>query len=182
VNWRQAGAVTAGAGAIAGGGIMLGAGPGPAAPLAATLALVVATPAAPAARPRALLAGYALSALAGVLASAALSPATDPSLHAIGAIALGAGLAVALMARFDALHPPAAAAGCVVALQPVLHWPVALVVLTGGAVVAGAAAARARRLHTDSRRRTPTAVGVPAPKSVCDGSGVRSADQDLGDR
>jgi CBS-domain-containing membrane protein len=180
VNWRQATAVTAGAGVIAGGGILLGAGPGPAAPLAATLALVVATPAAPAARPRALLAGYALSTLAGVLASAALGAATDSSWRATGAIALGAGLAVALMARFDALHPPAAAAGCVVALQPVLHWPVALAVLAGGAAVAGAAAAR--RSHTDLGPRTPTAAGVPAPKPVSDGSGLPSADQDFGDR
>jgi hypothetical protein len=112
------------------------------------------------------LAGYALSTLAGLLATAVLGVAaqTDAWWRGTLAIALGAGLAVALMSRFDALHPPAAAAGCVVALQPVLHWPVALVVLAGGAAIA--AAIRARRSHTDFGRRTSTAVGVPAPKSV----------------
>jgi CBS-domain-containing membrane protein len=128
-------------------GILLGAGPAPAAPLAATLALVVATPGAPAARPRAVLAGYALSTLAGLLTTASLDVATTPGpwWRAAVAITLGTGLAVALMARFDALHPPAAAAGCVVALEPVLHWPPALVVLAAGAAVSAAAAVRARR-------------------------------------
>jgi CBS-domain-containing membrane protein len=136
-----------GAGAVAVAGILLGAGPAPAAPLAATWALVAATPAVPAARPRAVLAGYALSTLAGLLASAALGLAAPPGpwWHAAVAIALGAGLAVALMAGFDALHPPAAAAGCVVALEPLLHWPVALVMVAGGAAVAAAAAVRGRR-------------------------------------
>ena len=170
--WRQAGAVAGGAGAVAVAGVLLGAGPGAAAPLAATLALVVATPAAPAARPRTVLGGYAVSTAAGLMATAVLGAATPEATglwwRATAAVALATGLAVALMARFDALHPPAAAAGSVVALQPLLHWPVALVVLAAGAAVAGAAAIRARHSHTDFRRRTPTAVGVPASKSVCD--------------
>jgi CBS domain-containing membrane protein len=147
VSWRQAGAVVVGAGAVAVAGVLLGAGAGPAAPLAATLALVATTPAAPAARPRVVLAGYALSTLAGLLTTAVLGLAapSDPWWRAALAIGLGAGLAVAFMARFDALHPPAAAAGCVVALQPLLHWPVALVVAAGGAAVAGVAAVRTRR-------------------------------------
>jgi CBS-domain-containing membrane protein len=156
VRWLLAGAVAAGAGVVAVAGTLLDAGPGPAAPLAATLSLVVATPAAPAARPRVVLAGYALSTLGGALASGALGLATTPApwWRAAAAIALGAGLAVALMAGFDALHPPAAAAGCVVALHPVLHSPVALVVLAGGAAVAGAVAVRARHSQPDpvSRR------------------------------
>jgi CBS domain-containing membrane protein len=174
VTWRLAGAVAVGAGVVAVAGTLLGAGPGPAAPLAATLALVVATPAAPAARPRSVLAGYALSTLGGLLAGAVTGAAIpSPGWGPAVAIALGAGLAVAFMARFDVMHPPAAAAGCVVALHPVLHWPVALVVLAGGAAVAGAAAVRARRSHTGLRRRTP--------EPVRDGSRVPSADEDLGD-
>jgi CBS-domain-containing membrane protein len=159
VIWRQAGAVAAGAGAVAVAGVLLGAGPGAAAPLAATLALVVATPAAPAARPRAVLGGYALSTLAGLLSTAVLGAAAPEATglwwRATAAVALGAGLAVALMVRLDALHPPAAAAGCVVALQPLLHWPVALLVLAGGAAVAGGAAIRVR---------TAAPLSPPAPR------------------
>jgi CBS domain-containing membrane protein len=146
--------VAAGAGVVAVAGTVLDAGPGPAAPLAATLALVVATPAAPAARPRSVLAGYLLSTLGGLLASAVAGLVTSPdSWWGVAlTIALGAGLSVALMARFDALHPPAAAAGCVVALHPVLHWQVALLVLAGGALVAGAAAVHGQRSRTGLRR------------------------------
>jgi CBS-domain-containing membrane protein len=155
VTGRRVGVVAAGAGAIAVAGILLGAGPGAAAPLAATLALVVATPAVPAARPRAVLGGYALSTLAGLLVTAGVGAAAPEATGvwwtATAAVAVATGLAVALMTRFDALHPPAAAAACVVALQPLLHWPVALIVLAGGAAVACAAALRARRSPADGR-------------------------------
>jgi CBS domain-containing membrane protein len=151
----SAGIVAAGAAMVAIGGVLVGAGPGVAAPLAATLAVVVANPAAPSARPRTVLSGYALSALAGLLATATLGAAAPEATtvwwRTTAAVALGAGLAVALMTRFDALHPPAAAAGCVVALQPVLHWPVPLVVLAGGAAVAAAAAVHTRRPYVLGR-------------------------------
>jgi CBS-domain-containing membrane protein len=151
----SAGIVAAGAATVAIGGVLVGAGPGVAAPLAATLAVVVANPAAPSARPRTVLSGYALSALAGLLATATLGAAAPEATtvwwRTTAAVALGAGLAVALMTRFDALHPPAAAASCVVALQPVLHWPVPLVVLAGGAAVAAAAAVHTRRPHVLGR-------------------------------
>ena len=104
-----------------------------AAPLAASLALVAATPTAPAARAGVLLAGYAAAVASGIAVSAT-------SLVPAAAVAIAATLGTALMVLLDRLHPPAVAAACVTALQPVGHWQEAVVVL--GAAIALAAAVR----------------------------------------
>lgn len=162
IRLPAAAGTAAGTGVVAVAGILLGAGPGVAAPLAASLALALATPTAPAARPRAVLGGYALSVLAGIVAAAVLGPVgPGPWWRDTAAVALGAGLAVALMIGLDALHPPAAAAGCVVALHPLLHWPVPLVLLAAGAAVACAAALRSRRR---APRRPLGRLSRPAPR------------------
>jgi hypothetical protein len=140
--------VGVGAAATALGGSLLGTGAAIAAPLAGSFSLVLATPAVPAARTRAVLGGYAAAVVAGLATAAVLGTgavSVTGLWSDIAAVVLGAGLTVALMRPLDAFHPPAAAAGCLIALQPLRDWPVALVLLlAGGAVAACAIAVRAR--------------------------------------
>ncbi|MEU6866972.1 HPP family protein [Streptomyces sp. NPDC046876] len=109
-------------------------------PIAASAAIVYGVPALPLAQPRSVIGGHLLCAAVGYAALAALGSAP-------WAAALGAGVAVGLMALARTPHSPAAATTVVVVLQS--PDPVVFVPLLAGAalllVLAGVAASRARR-------------------------------------
>lgn len=69
-------------------------------PFATSIVLVMGSPEAPPARPRAIIGGHMLSAFAGIVCASVLGDAFWVS-------ALGVGLAIALMHAADAFHPPA---------------------------------------------------------------------------
>ena len=69
-------------------------------PFATSIVLVMGSPEAPPARPRAIIGGHLLSALAGLMCAYLFG-------DAIWVSALGIGIAIALMHAFDAFHPPA---------------------------------------------------------------------------
>lgn len=69
-------------------------------PFATSIVLVMGSPEAPPARPRAIVGGHLLSAFAGIVCAAIFGDAFWVS-------ALGVGLAIALMHAADAFHPPA---------------------------------------------------------------------------
>lgn len=69
-------------------------------PFATSIVLVMGSPEAPPAKPRAIVGGHLLSALAGIVCAAIFGDAFWVS-------AVGVGLAIALMHAADAFHPPA---------------------------------------------------------------------------
>ncbi len=69
-------------------------------PFATSIVLVMGSPEAPPARPRAIVGGHLLSAFAGIVCASILGDAFWVS-------AVGVGLAIALMQAADAFHPPA---------------------------------------------------------------------------
>lgn len=69
-------------------------------PFSTSIVLVMGSPEAPPALPRAVIGGHVLSAIAGVVCASVLGDAFWVS-------AIGVGLAIALMHAFDAFHPPA---------------------------------------------------------------------------
>jgi CBS-domain-containing membrane protein len=69
-------------------------------PFATSIVLVMGSPEAPPARPRAVIGGHLLSAFAGILCASILGDAFWVS-------AVGVGLAIALMHAAGAFHPPA---------------------------------------------------------------------------
>lgn len=69
-------------------------------PFATSIVLVMGSPEAPPARPRAIVGGHVLSAFAGIVCAAILG-------DAFWVAAVGVGLAIALMHAADAFHPPA---------------------------------------------------------------------------
>jgi CBS-domain-containing membrane protein len=69
-------------------------------PFATSIVLVMGAPESPPARPRCVIGGHLISALVGVVCTAAFG-------DAIWASALGVGLAIAAMQAFDVFHPPA---------------------------------------------------------------------------
>lgn len=69
-------------------------------PFATSIVLVMGSPEAPPARPRAIVGGHFLSAFAGIICAAIFG-------DAFWVAAMGVGLAIALMQAADAFHPPA---------------------------------------------------------------------------
>ncbi|WP_051174104.1 HPP family protein [Amycolatopsis orientalis] len=115
-----------GAGGVAAAGIGSGIGPAASAPLAASLALVLANPALPSARPAAVFGGHALAVLGGAITALLLAPGPV-------AVAVAAAAGLGAMLLFRVVHPPAVASGCLMVLQP----------LPTGVFLLGAAAALA---------------------------------------
>jgi CBS-domain-containing membrane protein len=69
-------------------------------PFATSIVLVMGSPEAPPARPRAIVRGHVLSAFAGIVCASIFG-------DAFWVAAIGVGLAIALMQAADAFHPPA---------------------------------------------------------------------------
>lgn len=115
-----------GAGGVAAAGIGSGIGPAASAPLAASLALVLANPALPSARPVAVFGGHALAVLGGAITALLSTPGPV-------AVAVAAAAGLGAMLLFRVVHPPAVASGCLMVLQP----------LPTGVFLLGAAAALA---------------------------------------
>jgi CBS-domain-containing membrane protein len=127
---QTAAAATAfGAGIVAVAGAELANAPAVAAPLAASIALILGTPAAPAARAGAVLGGY----LSAVISGIAVAAMTIPP---VAAVTTAAALGTALMMASKRLHPPAVAGACVIALQPIGHWQEGLIVLCAACALA----------------------------------------------
>lgn len=134
-RWIHTAAVLQLAG-LAAAGTLIGVGPAPAAPFAASAALVLFGPATPAARPRSLLLGTGCGAASGIsvaMMGAALPP--GPWLSA-ATVVVAAVVATVAMAAADAIHPPAAALAGLVALHPETSWSVAAVVVLASACLA----------------------------------------------
>jgi len=145
----------AGAGGVAAAGMGTGAGAAASAPLAASLALVLANPALPSARPVAVFGGHALAVLAGVVAAFVLLPGPV-------AIAVAAAAGFGAMLLFRVVHPPAVASGCLMVLQP---WPTG-VFLIGAAAVLGVALLLRTRFGRDiggAAESDPADGSLPAP-------------------
>jgi CBS-domain-containing membrane protein len=145
------GLTAAGAAAVAAAGTAIGAGPAVSAPLAASFALVATNPALPSARPRTVLAGHVLAVVGGLVAVKLAAPGPL-------AVTIAAALALMLMLATRTLHPPAVACGCVLALQPSHHLPIAVLLLTAAvllaAILTGCARFMARRT-ADARQASP---------------------------
>ena len=104
---------------------------------AALVALVLANPSLPSARPVAVLAGYGTAAVGGLAAVAVAAPGPP-------AVAVAAGLSLALMLALKAVHPPALAGGCLLALQPADHGRTVLLLIATAAAMALAIETRGR--------------------------------------
>jgi hypothetical protein len=102
--------------------------PATVAPLAASVALVAAAPVLPSARSSAVSVGYLIAVGSGLLAGLVL---TDTF-----AIPVAAGIAVGLMLITDQMHPPAVAAGCLIASLDTRSLAVAAVTLLGAGLIA----------------------------------------------
>ncbi|WP_192809530.1 HPP family protein [Actinomadura rudentiformis] len=100
-------------------------------PLAASAALVAATPAAPAARPQTVLFGHLVSVTAGFAVALALGPGPVAATAA-------AGLGVAAMVAAGRFHAPAVASAVLVGA--VGEWVPAVALLGGALVIVGLAA------------------------------------------
>ena len=106
-------------------------------PLINSVALVTTTPMAPSARPWPIIAGHAVTALAGSFAGWMFGPSVEVAIVA-------ATVGLLLMMAGGAVHPPAAATGLIFALHPVPpHLAVPLLLI--GAVAVALIAAGLRR-------------------------------------
>ncbi|WP_052120674.1 HPP family protein, partial [Amycolatopsis sp. MJM2582] len=148
----------AGAGGVAAAGMGSGVGPAASAPLAASLALVLANPALPSARPVAVFGGHALAVVAGVLAAFALPPGPV-------AVAVAAATGFGAMLLFRVVHPPAVASGCLMVLQP---WPTGVFLIGAAAALAVALLLYARfsRDIGGAPAAAPPRVPPPPPPGV----------------
>ncbi|MFD5247785.1 HPP family protein [Amycolatopsis sp. NPDC058340] len=144
-----------GAGGVAAAGMGSGVGAAASAPFAASLALVLANPALPSARPVTVFGGHALAVVAGRLAAFVLPPGPV-------AIAVAAAAGFGAMLLFRVVHPPAVASGCLMVLQP---WHTG-VVLIGAAAVLGVALSLRTRFSRDTGGAAgsgPADGSLPAP-------------------
>jgi CBS-domain-containing membrane protein len=98
------------------------------APFGASCVLLFAVPASPLAQPRNVIGGHILSALVGLLVVALLG-------HSPATMAVGVGLAIAVMRLTGTVHPPAGADPIVVALAGAPWWFFAVPAGVGAAIL-----------------------------------------------
>jgi CBS-domain-containing membrane protein len=99
-------------------------------PFATSIVLVMGSPEAPPAKPRAVIGGHLLSALAGIVCAAIFGDAFWVS-------ALGVGLAIALMHAADAFHPPAGISPLIITSAHATPLFLLSPVLTGALILVG---------------------------------------------
>ncbi len=97
-------------------------------PFATSIVLVMGSPEAPPAKPRAVVGGHVLSALAGIVCAAMFGDAFWVS-------ALGFGLAIALMHTADAFHPPAGISPLIITSAHATPLFLVMPVLTGALIL-----------------------------------------------
>ena len=97
-------------------------------PFATSIVLVMGSPEAPPAKPRAVVGGHVLSALAGIVCAAMFGDAFWVS-------ALGVGLAIALMHTADAFHPPAGISPLIITSAHATPLFLVMPVLTGALIL-----------------------------------------------
>jgi CBS-domain-containing membrane protein len=99
-------------------------------PFATSIVLVMGSPEAPPARPRAVVGGHLLSAFAGILCAAIFGDAFLVS-------AAGVGLAIALMHATDTFHPPAGISPLIITSAHATPLFLLSPVLTGALILVG---------------------------------------------
>jgi CBS-domain-containing membrane protein len=98
------------------------------APFGASCVLLFTVPASPLAQPRNVIGGHMISAIVGLIVVALLGPSP-------AAMAVGVGLAIAVMRLTGTVHPPAGANPIVVALTGAPWWFFALPAGVGAAIL-----------------------------------------------
>lgn len=114
------------------------------APFGATCVLLFAAPAAPLAQPRNVVVGHLLSALVGMII-----------LHFFGTglwqMAVGVGVAIAIMQLFRAVHPPAGANPLVVLTAGIEDWTFLITPVLAGSLILVAIALFINNVGTNKR-------------------------------